>query len=323
LRFLSFTTEGVAPRERYEAWRERPWPSLARMLRATRPEADFYSHSRIFGLGRVVMSDIRMAGQIYERTPALIRADGFDAITINVTLEGRNHGETRSGPFRAGPRSFFVSDMGSPSHLASTNARCVTLTFDRQDITRFVPCIGALQGLVLADNRAARLVDQVDLLTRRLSGMDDAAATSAGEALTAALLSCLDASEVCELPVAAEQARLRAEAEWIIARRFHEPDLDVSRIASLARVSRATLYRAFADGIVPSLQRLRLRKAAEALADPGDRRQVSEIAYAMGFARLDSFSRAFRAAYGCSPREWRAEGLRAGGRLSPAAAPAP
>ena len=316
MQFLTFTTDEVAPRERYEAWRERRWPSLAKLLKASRPEADFYSHSRIFGLGQVTMSDIRMAGQTYERTPALIRGDGFDAITVNVTLEGRNHGETRAGPFRAGPRSFMISDMGSPSILSSTNARCVTLTFSRAEIQRFVPRIDTLQGLVLSDRRAAALVQQVDLLTRRLPEMDGAAAATAGETLTGALLSCLDASQLCELPEQAEQARLRTETSWIIERRFHEPDLSVSRIAALARVSRATLYRAFteADGIAPSLLRLRLAKAAAALRDPTDRRQIGEIAFAMGFARLDSFSRAFRTAYGCSAREWRAEvGRGAGG----------
>jgi AraC-like DNA-binding protein len=312
MRFLNLSTDDVAPRERYEAWRERPWPSLAKLLRASRPERDFYSHSRIFGLGAVTMSDVRMAGQTYERTPALIRGDGFDAITVNVTLEGRNQGETRAGPFRAEPRSFMISDMGSPSILSSTNARCVTLTFGRQAIQRFVPRIEALQGLVLAGRRGATLVQQVDRLTRQLPAMDDAAAGAVGEALTGALLSCLDAAQLCALPEEAEQARLRAETGWIIEQRFHEPELSVGRIAALARVSRATLYRAFgtAEGIAPLLMRLRLDKAAEALRDPADRRQISQIAHAVGFARLDSFSRAFRNAYGCSAREWRGEAQR-------------
>lgn len=307
MRFLNLTSDGVAPRERYEEWRERPWPSLAKLLRPRRHEGEFYSHARIFTLGEVVMSDIYMAGHTYERPPSLIRADGFDAVNIAITLQGRNHGETRTGSFQGGPRSIFISDMGSPSVLSTTKAHRVSLTFARKEIQRFVPRIEALHGLVLADRRAQPLVHLIDVLTKQLPEMDETAAGTAGDRLIGALLSCLGASGACDLPEEAEQARLRTETRWIIEQRFHEPGLSVARIAALARVSRATLYRAFTepDGIAAYLMRLRLARAAELLRDPADTRQISEIAHAVGFVRIDSFSRAFRNAYGCSPREWR------------------
>ncbi len=76
MRFLDFTTNGIAAAERYDAWRERPWPSLARMMRTDRPSGPFYSHSRLVRLGRLVLNDTRMAGQSYERTRSLIRRMG-------------------------------------------------------------------------------------------------------------------------------------------------------------------------------------------------------------------------------------------------------
>jgi AraC-like DNA-binding protein len=307
MRFLTLTGDGVARRERYEEWRERPWPSLARLLRARRYEGEFYSHARIFTLGGAVMSDIHMSGQTCERPPSLIRADGFDAVTFAVTLQGRIHGETRAGSFQGGPRSIFISDMGSPSVMSTTNARSVSLTFARKEIQRFVPRIETLHGLILTGRRAQPLVHQIEVLTTQLPEMDETAVGPAGDRLIGALLSCLSASGACDLPEEAEQARLQSEIRWIIEQRFHEPDLSVARIAALARVSRATLYRAFnePDGIAASLMRLRLARAAEQLRDPADTRQIGEIAYAVGFVRIDSFSRAFRNVYGCSPREWR------------------
>lgn len=306
VRFLNFTSDGIAPRERYEEWRERPWPSLAKLLRARRHEGEFYSHARIFNLGGVVLSDMRMTGQTCERPPSLVRADGFDAVAIVAVLQGGHHGETRAGSFRGGVQSIMVCDMGSSSVMATTKGRLVSLTFDRREIQRFVPGIAALQGLVLSDRRAQPLVHLIDILTKQLPEMEETASGVVGQRLVGALLSCLGASGACDLSEEAEQAGLRSKTRWIIEQRFHEPDLSVARIAALARVSRATLYRSTQpEGIAAYLTRLRLARAAELLHDPKDTRQISEIALAVGFERIDSFSRAFRTAYGRSPREWR------------------
>ena len=53
----------------------------------------------------------------------------------------------------------------------------------------------------------------------------------------------------------------------------------------------------------------RLRVAARLLTDPRQAgRTVEQIGYAAGFEDPTTFTRAFRRAYGCAPREWRAAG---------------
>ncbi|MCR0981988.1 AraC family transcriptional regulator [Roseomonas populi] len=308
MRFLSFTTRGIAPRERYEAWRGRPWPSLAKLVRTEPPGGEFYAHAQTFDLGKLVLADNRITGQTYDRSASLIRADGFDSINLAITLEGRFHGETPAGSYRGAARTVLIVDMGRPFRQSSTNSRCVNLTFARSTIQRFVPRIDGLHGLVLSGHDAQPLVELVTDLLGRLPGMTDEDGARAGTLLTGAVLSCLGASDVCTLSEEAEQARLGMEIRWIIAQRFREPDLTTDRIAALLGVSRATLYRAFPDeaGISAYLTRLRLERAASALRDPRDARPITQIARAVGFARDSSFSRAFREAFGCTPREWRA-----------------
>ncbi len=311
MRSVDFTTNSVRPKERYDLWRERPWPSYAHILRTERPPGEFYSHSRTFDLGLLQFTDTRMAGQTYQRTKSLISADGFDIVTLALVLEGRFHGETAATPFRGSAGSVLIGDMSLTFDQSFTNARVISLSFNRWTIETLVPRIETLHGLVLAGRDAEPLVNQVLHDLEHLSTLDDAAGVLLGERLTGTFMSCLGQSELCALSEEAAQRRLKTEIAWIIEQRYRDPDLDIAKIAALARVSRATLYRAFDEpsGIAAALRTIRLSKAAAALQDPQDRRLIAEIAYSVGFTRIDRFNRAFRATYGCSAREWRHRAL--------------
>ena len=76
----------------------------------------------------------------------------------------------------------------------------------------------------------------------------------------------------------------------------------------MAGLSRSTLYRLFESvgGVAAYIQRERLRAARDALCSPDNIRPIHAIAEACGFADASVFSRAFRHAFGCSPRDARA-----------------
>lgn len=91
-----------------------------------------------------------------------------------------------------------------------------------------------------------------------------------------------------------------------------EANLRSITVDDLARefsVSRRRLYDLFGKlGTTPSdfLRGRRLESAAERLRNGDDARlMISEIAAAAGFDDQTTFTRAFRRAYGVSPREWR------------------
>lgn len=307
MRFQTFTTQGVALKERYEAWRERAWPSMAKMMRTDKPSGEFYSHIRSYQLGSMVLQEARMTGQTYTRTSQLIRSDGMDGISLGVSLAGRVHGETAVGSYKAGPNSVLFGDLSAPYTHNSTNAHYVTLVFNRKDIQRLVPHIDGLHGLVMAGKDAAPVVRQVTSLLQQLPDASDEIGTHLGDGLTGAFLSLLNSTGTVSLSEEAHLSRLRTEVRWIIQQRFREADLDVARIAAMSKVSRATLYRAFSngEGISAYVTRVRLQMATAALADPGDVRLISEIALSVGFDQVCNFNRAFRRIYGCTPRDWR------------------
>ncbi|MBB4000925.1 helix-turn-helix transcriptional regulator [Aureimonas pseudogalii] len=301
-----FTTKRFNAVDRYDAWRARPWPSLATLMRTDPPEAPFFSHARAFRLGSMVVNDTRMTGQTYHRIASMIRADGFDHISIAVNLKGRFRGETPFGTYEGKESSVLIGHLGLPFTQTSTSARCVTITMPRSVLKRFVPNVECLHGLVLSGPAAAPLVDHIPTaLARAQDGSEDEATIERD--LMAHVLTCLGAGGGCQLTDDGIQMSLRAKIGWIIDLRCAEKDFDVRKLALLADTSRASLYRAFSGspGLAAHLRTARLAKAASALRDPNDHRQIREIADSVGFKRMDHFSHAFREEYGCTAREWR------------------
>jgi AraC-like DNA-binding protein len=85
------------------------------------------------------------------------------------------------------------------------------------------------------------------------------------------------------------------------------------RLCKLAGVSRSNLYRMFEPygGVARYVQRQRLRRAHDLLADPDCIRKIGSIANDYCFADASTFSRAFRHEFGYSPsdvRKWAESG---------------
>jgi AraC-like DNA-binding protein len=86
-----------------------------------------------------------------------------------------------------------------------------------------------------------------------------------------------------------------------------DPDLGASRIAAEHHISLRTLYKVLAARDVTLsvwIRRRRLERCRDDLAGSGTR-SIESVARRWGFVDMSSFSRAFRAEYGMSPREWR------------------
>ncbi|AMB45561.1 helix-turn-helix domain-containing protein [Methylobacterium sp. AMS5] len=98
-------------------------------------------------------------------------------------------------------------------------------------------------------------------------------------------------------------------AEQTIRTHLASPDLSPEMIANEIGVSRATLYRMFAPygGIMRSVQERRLLAVRAALSDPLETRRLSRLATDFGFRGKVHFSRSFRAQFGITASEFRAE----------------
>ena len=85
-------------------------------------------------------------------------------------------------------------------------------------------------------------------------------------------------------------------------------DLGVDKLARTFGLSRASLYRLFepVGGVASYIRTRRLARARQELTAPGlEDRRIGPIAYRVGFQSIPAFNRAFRAAYGQTPRSTR------------------
>lgn len=113
-------------------------------------------------------------------------------------------------------------------------------------------------------------------------------------------------------PAETADDRWRRRLRTLIAARLHDPAFDVETMAGAMHADRSQLFRRCKElfGASPSdlLRESRLNQARERLLRDAD--SVSEIAYAVGYERLSSFTRAYVARYGQSPSETRASSAR-------------
>ncbi|MFI8371060.1 helix-turn-helix domain-containing protein [Streptomyces sp. NPDC085466] len=122
--------------------------------------------------------------------------------------------------------------------------------------------------------------------------------------------------------VRAHLPRLHADADVLsvlprvlayIRARLQDPGLSAERIASAHQISVRTLYGLCTKAGMSLEQWIterRLEGARAALVSPAMRSHTIErIAHAWGFSTPSHFSRRFRAAYGVTPRQWRAARL--------------
>jgi AraC-like DNA-binding protein len=101
------------------------------------------------------------------------------------------------------------------------------------------------------------------------------------------------------------KARLHEAREWLIRRHAEDVTLDhVCREVGLNRTALTSGFRQlFGTTVYDFLQKVRMERAYELLQD--GKRSVAQVAEAVGYAHSCTFSTAFHAYFGCSPRQAR------------------
>jgi AraC family transcriptional activator of tynA and feaB len=268
-------------------------------------------------LGHLQMSTVFSVDQEIRRSPSLVRRDGASFLQIGLIKSGRALVNQDARQAVLGPGDFVVYETSRPFewslrsdgshplwelavftwprasfHLTESRSRSITARAFKGDsgIPRLISDL--LCGLynehpAIGDSPSEAFADQI------------------GDLLAVALGGAVDGSDL------GPTGKQLAQVDEFIDDNLGDPDLNPEKIARAVAISTRQLHRLFLAREMTVGQTIRARRLEGARRDIASSltrdRSLREIALTWGFLDLAVFGRAFRQAYGMSPREYRAQ----------------
>jgi AraC-like DNA-binding protein len=318
---LVTSTRGLPPAEQFDFWRDRDGGMLEHLPTARPAAAGFAAEARIARFGAFAMMTVDIAGGHYRRCGTRARRDGIDHWTLTTGRRGRRVLRSGDTVQEMTPGTVHIGSLGTAFETVRSDSSWLHLYVPRDTLAGLAATIDGARLRPVPGPLGDLLRDYLEILSRQLPQVSAAEAPRLAET-TRAVLAALLAPTPDRLHGAAaplRQTQLQ-RVRSIVRENLGSATLGPARLCRLAGMSRSQLYRLFEPlgGVAAHIQAERLRAARQALADPADRRSIAQIAEAVGLFDCSSFSRMFRRAYGCSPREMRAMAL-----ADPASLPGP
>jgi AraC-like DNA-binding protein len=301
----------TAETDRLHVWRDLIREHFVALDIRADARARFSGTVRAGAVGHLRVASVRSGTQTFRRTPGLARRDELAYLQVGMITAGSGTvvQDGREATLRSG--DFAVYDTGRPflwdmagdwELLVLTWPRATTGLGDpdsRQLTARALgrDGLGAMVGRMLREVVTAPPELSAAGGVRLAHEIAELVTTVAGEGLGTP-----------EPSRAADDLLRRVDA--YVVEHLADPGLGPASIAAAHFVSTRHLHRLFARRgatVAQQVQRMRLERCRRDLRDPRcDHRSITDIALRRGFPDLAAFSRAFRAAYGSSPSEWRA-----------------
>ncbi|MBY8847145.1 helix-turn-helix domain-containing protein [Streptomyces sp. SP2-10] len=325
-----FRTEDLSVTDRVDAWREKLSQIHAPVDLACRPDSDFRAQQRVVQLGGALVWSSAWSPQTIRRTPRLIRHSDPEVVHLSLITRGavgfRVGGpDALYGPYElrtndsSRPFEILMGPQGEVVDAVSVDVPRARLPLSSDDLDRVIghrmtgqEGVGALLAAfltTLTDNTRSYTAADVPRLETILVDL-----------LAAVFANALDAMDC--LPAESRRRTLTLRVQAFIRDHLHDPDLTPTTIAAAHHISTSHLHRLFQDSgttVAGLIRHLRLERAREQLADPARSDvPVHLVAVRSGFEHHAVFTRAFRSAYGMSPRDYRRCALlhEAGGDLA-------
>lgn len=304
----------------------------------TECQADFRGEFRASGLGPMQVVRLDMEPVTVRRTPELIARADPDLLKLVIACDGSFAVEQDGRQALLSPGDFAFYDTRRPYEVV-----CGTEAGDRVRALTFMfpPSLlplprGQVRRLAAARFRATAGVGELTSqfllqLARNVDRYSPAEAarlsSAALEVLATRMTSELDAGD-WDSPEARRKALLTT-VQGFIVQHLGDPGLSPDVIAAAHHMSLRSLQQLFHDAglaVAGWIRQRRLEYCRRDLADPAlASRPVAAIASRWGFSSASDFSRAFRAAHGLPPAQYRSAqyGRRTGASARDVEVPAP
>lgn len=312
---VSVSTAEVDDRLRYDYWRDAICATFVPLELGVprRTPERFHGSLTMEDLDVVEVATIDADPHSVYRSPRAIRQSSADDIFVMMPRSGTVHIEQDDRRAGLRPGDFAIYDSGRPCRIWSDQrilmlvvkiartafaARCLPAPPADATAVAIRPDHG-IGGLVSPFLRSLpeNLATMPEEILRRVGG-------TALELVSAAL-STLDAGREATVPRGTQRLR----AKRYILDHLGDPELSPADVAGALGMSVRYLYLLFHEeatspGRWTAGERLELAARLLREATP-ERGTVSEIAFRVGYQDASVFSRAFKARYGLSPRDFR------------------
>ncbi|CAM5342494.1 AraC family transcriptional regulator OS=Streptomyces glaucescens OX=1907 GN=SGLAU_30770 PE=4 SV=1 [Streptomyces glaucescens] len=276
----------------------------------------FGARIRVVELGAVQLSTISHAPLVSYRSGRLIRQSDPEFHQLALTTAGRQGVEQAGHRSALRPGEMALYDSSRPFQgwsEAEPRSSCVLLQFPRGLMPLPDRVVRQVRGTALRPTGGMELVFRQMLTTlaesrAELTGGDRIRLGTTLVDLAAAVVAG-HVEETAALPAQSRRSSLYHEMVGFIVRNLSDPGLGPATVAEAHCVSPRTVHRVFqAHGTTVGdvIRRERMSRCRRDLADPHGTRPVSAIGARWGFPRASEFTRAFRAATGMTPTEFRA-----------------
>jgi AraC-like DNA-binding protein len=317
---LLIDTAVVSPADRLDFWSESSRDAY-HPVQIRSPEPDrFWARMWGYDLGPISIFRIAAAANTMIRTSRAIASGDPECLHLEVILRGRMNAaqEGRTGIATSGDVISYET-----SHPAVFRAdrpfESLVVRVPRSLLGHESARISALTAIALPGRQP--LPAAAAAFFRRLAD-DLAAGNVSADAVPAAVGRVVDiVRSLYGEPFAVQPPPLRSRAaillnvESFIEENLGDPALEPRAIARASYVSPRYLHKLFEDQgttVCRWIRTSRLQRCRDDLRDPAlSHHSILAIASRWGLPGPQHFSRAFRGAYGCSPREFRRKALRA------------
>jgi AraC-like DNA-binding protein len=308
---LLIDTAAVPAGERVEFWSESSCQAYHPVQIRTGADGQFWAKLWAHELGPLSVYRIVASPNTMIRTSRLIAAGDPECLHVETILSGRVNAaqEGRNGVARAG--DIISYETSHPAVMrADQPFESVVVRVPRRLLGPHADAIAALTAVPISGRRAAAT------FLGRLAARLDAGVVVADEVpktVTCVLELVRGLYAGADRVVAPTRLRTRAEillgVESYIDANLGDPELEPEQIARASFISTRYLHKLFESegtSVCGWIRATRLERCRRDLGDPRLAHQtILAIATRWGLPGAQNFSRVFRAAYGCSPNEFR------------------
>jgi AraC-like DNA-binding protein len=319
---LLIDTQAVPAEARAEYWAQGSRDAFHPLQIRTEPGHPFSARMWRDHLGSIGFFRIAAAPNTMSRTPSDIAAGDPGCIHLEILLRGQLQGAQQQRAAALNPGDMTAYDTSMPTIFrAERPFEILVLRLAKAMLGKQAASISRLTSVRIEGGAGLpRLAGR--FFFEAATGLADGSITHDDAGLEGHIIDLVrrlyvDLGSTSHPTRPRSMAELLLQAQAQIESRLGDPTLNPEQIASACFISTRYLHRVFESeglSVCEFIRSARLDRCRRDLLDPTRADEpIQDIASRWGLPSAPHFSRLFRAAYGCSPREFR----RAAGHEAP------